>query len=291
MKKPAILHLVTPAKNMSPFDVNMAIDAGFEHIVPYTNVLLDELVGLTQDAMFSRSPSGIKREAIFIGGRDIDLALDMQVAAKGAMFSPFAFSTFADPSGAFTTAAAMLAKVNQHQTLKNQTIAIFGASGPVGSTVALIAAAQGADVRLVAHRDLPSMQAHADALQKRYGCILQAVDGTNDAAKKSVLQSATVAICAAAAGIRVLEPQHFAQSTSIKVMADVNAVAPSGVAGVDAMSNGNLIENTKIIGIGALAIGQLKYITQQNLLQRLLSDGAPMHLAFNDAYSVACANL
>lgn len=291
MEKTSILHLITAAKNASPFDVNMALDAGFEHVIPYTKVLLDEVVGLTQDAIFSRSPSGVKCEAIFIGGRDIDLALDMQAAAKEAMFAPFAFSTFADPSGAFTTAAAMLAKVNQHQTLKNQTIAIFGASGPVGSTVALIAAAQGANVQLVAHRDLASMQAYVDTLQKRCGSILQVVDGTNDAAKAKVLQNATVAICAAAAGVRVLEPQHFAQSMSLKVVADVNAVAPSGIAGVDAMSNADLIENTKIIGIGALSIGQLKYITQQKLLQRMLSDEAPVHLAYNDAYTLACANL
>ena len=31
MEKPAILHMLTPARNMSPFDVNMAIDAGFQH--------------------------------------------------------------------------------------------------------------------------------------------------------------------------------------------------------------------------------------------------------------------
>lgn len=287
MSKPNILHLITTAKNASPFDVNMAIDAGFEHIMPYTSVLQNEVVALTQDAMFSRSPSGVKREALFFGGRDIHVALEMQAAAKNAMFAPFELSTLADPSGAFTTAAAMLAKINAHQNLANQTVAIFGASGTVGSTAALIAAAQGAQVLLVAHKELPSMQAHTDTLQMRYDVKLQVVDGSNDAAKTTVLNIATVAICAAAAGVRVLELAHFSQSKSLKIIADVNAVAPSGVAGLDAINDGRLIENTNIVGIGALAIGQLKYVTQHKLLQQLLGE-APLHLAYNDAYLVAC---
>jgi len=190
MNKISILHLVTAAKNASPFDVNMAFDAGYEKIMPYTNVLLNEVVALTQDAIFSRSPSGIKQEAFFFGGRDIHLALDMQKAARSAMFKPFEMSTFSDPSGAFTTAAAMLAKVDAHlqksqQTLGQQTIAIFGASGTVGSTAALIAARQGAKIMMMAHADTASMQAYVDNMQQRYDVQLTVADGSSDAAKKN----------------------------------------------------------------------------------------------------------
>ncbi len=144
--KPSILHLLTTAKNASPFDVNMAIDAGFDKIMPYTNLELAEVAGLAQDAIFSRSTSGVKREALFIGGRDIDLALAMMAAAKKTMFQPFACSIFADPSGAFTTAAAIVAKLEWHlkqqfdQALAGKTLCIFGANGPVGGGVAIIAA-------------------------------------------------------------------------------------------------------------------------------------------------------
>jgi methylene-tetrahydromethanopterin dehydrogenase len=57
MKKTSIMHLFTAAKNASPFDVNMAFDAGYEKIISYTDVTLNEIVALTQDAIFSRSPS------------------------------------------------------------------------------------------------------------------------------------------------------------------------------------------------------------------------------------------
>jgi methylene-tetrahydromethanopterin dehydrogenase len=292
MQKVSILHLITSAKNASPFDVNMAYDAGFDKIMPYTNVALNEVEALTQDAMFSRSPSGIQREALFFGGRDIHVALEMQKASVLSMFTPFEMCTMADPSGAFTTAAAMIAKIDTYlkqynQILSQQTIAIFGASGTVGSTSALIVAAQGATVQLVAHKDVLQMQAYADSLHEKYGFKLQVVDGTNDAAKTKLLNTATVAICAAVAGLRVLETPHFAQSKTLKIIADVNAVAPSGAAGVEIMSDGALIADTQIAGFGALKIGQLKYKTQQKLLQNILASDTPMHVDFNDAFEVA----
>ena len=292
MQKVSILHLITTAKNVSPFDVNMAYDAGFDKIMPYTNVSLDDVVALTQDAMFSRSPSGIKREALFFGGRDIHVALEMQKAAALSMFTPFEMSTMTDPSGAFTTAAAMIAKIDtllrqSNESLTQQTIALFGASGTVGTTAALIAAARGAQVHLVAHKNVTQTQAYADLLLEKYGFKLQVVDGINDAAKILALNSADIAICAAVAGMRVLETSHFVQSKSLKIIADVNAVAPSGAAGVEVMSDGGLISDTKIAAIGALMIGQLKYKTQQKLLQNMLASDVPVHLDFNNAFEVA----
>jgi len=295
MKKISILHLITAAKNASPFDVNMAYDAGYEKIMPYINVTLNEVAGLTQDAIFSRSPSGIKEEALFFGGRDIHLALDMQKMARSAMFQPFEISTFSDPSGAFTTAAAMLAKIacylnNIQQSLRDQTIAIFGASGTVGSTAALIAASQGAQVQLMAHQTMASMQAYVDMMKTRYGVSLQVLDGSTPSARQTALAQATVAICATPAGVRVLEKAQFANSQRLVVVADVNAVPPSGVEGVDAMTNGSRIADTDIAAFGALAIGQLKYATQHALLKQMLVSTTPMHIDYHDAYAFACAN-
>src|SRR5258708_13423298 len=51
-----ILHMVTPLKHMSPFDVNMALDAGFDAVVTYTNVTLDEVTRLLPNAIFPRPP-------------------------------------------------------------------------------------------------------------------------------------------------------------------------------------------------------------------------------------------
>ena len=69
MGNPRILHMITPMKHMSPFDVNMALDAGFDAAIPYTNVTIEDVAGLVQDAIFSRGPEGVKRTGVFIGGK------------------------------------------------------------------------------------------------------------------------------------------------------------------------------------------------------------------------------
>ena len=297
MEKVSILHLITASKNASPFDVNMGYDAGFDKVVSYTNVALDEVVGLTQDAIFSRSPSGIKREGIFIGGRDIDLAMQMLNLSKGAMFSPFTCSVFADPSGAFTTAAAMVAKVEFHLhkhfglDLSGKTLSVFGANGPVGSCAAIIAALQGATVQLVAHRAIAELEQKALAWNTQFQINLQVVDGSSEPAKKQVLESTEIALCAAAAGVQVLSVNHLSVAKQLKIVADVNAVAPLGVAGILVSADGVKIEAIVAYGIGAMAIGSLKYITQQQLLQQMLSADKPQMFEFMAAFKLATALL
>ncbi|MBS1173485.1 MAG: glutamate/Leucine/Phenylalanine/Valine dehydrogenase family protein, partial [Proteobacteria bacterium] len=139
MEKPFILHMFTPGRNVSPFDVNMAYDAGYQAVIPYGDVGLDQLGPLTQDAIFSRGPKGVKRTGIFIGGREIGLAADMLDAARNAMVPPFEVSVFSDPSGAFTTAAAMVACVERQLKkahgvdLAGRAVLVVGGTGPVGA--------------------------------------------------------------------------------------------------------------------------------------------------------------
>src|SRR5580765_4913826 len=138
MERPYILHMFTPGKQMSPFDINMAADAGYQMVVPYSDVGADAITGLTQDAIFSRGPKGVARTGIFIGGRDALLAQDMVDKSKASMVKPFVVSLMADPSGAYTTAAAMVASVEAALKksgaagLEGQRVVILGGMGPVG---------------------------------------------------------------------------------------------------------------------------------------------------------------
>jgi methylene-tetrahydromethanopterin dehydrogenase len=265
--------------------------------MPYTQVELKEIGALVQDAIFSRSPSGIKRESIFIGGRDIDMAMDMLEAARKSMVPPFAISVFADPSGAFTTAAAMLAKVEQQlathfggepaKALANQKVSIFGATGPVAGCAAVIAAKCGARVELVAHRSVPDVQAKASAYNSRYGVNISYTDGTSTERKTRVLHETDVVLCAAAAGVQVISLEQMAGASALKIVADVNAVPPAGVEGVEVTADGAGIKGTAAFGIGALAIGKLKYETQQGLLQQMLQSADAVYLDFMSAFEVA----
>src|SRR5690242_10031254 len=149
-----ILHMITPLKHMSPFDVNMALDAGYDAAIPYTGVTLEEVAGLVQDAIFSRPPKVGARTGLFIGGKNAIAALDMLAAAKKALVPPFGISFFADPAGSFTTAAAMVACVEKQLREKKKRelagirVAVFGATGVVGFSSAVIAALEKAEVTL-----------------------------------------------------------------------------------------------------------------------------------------------
>ena len=108
-----ILHMLTPLKHMSPFDVNMALDAGYDAAIAYTNVTLDEVAGLVQDAIFSRPPKTGVADRHVHRRQERHPRARHAGRAKKALVPPFGISFFADPAGSFTTAAAMVACVEK----------------------------------------------------------------------------------------------------------------------------------------------------------------------------------
>ena len=298
MEKPFILHMLTTAKNLSPFDVNMALDAGWVSAIPYTNVEPSEVQGLVQDAIFSRSQKSLKKTAIFIGGRDTKQAMDMLKAARHAMVPSFGFevSVFADPSGAFTTAAGMVAAVEKelitkfNTTLEGKNVLALGGTGPVGQAAAVIAAQAGANVRIIG-RQLEKAQNVAEMCSEEFGEGKISITAGADADKADYIKTADVVFATGAAGIELLSAALIASAPQLKVAADVNAVPPAGIAGVDAFANGTAIAGSTsgAVGVGALAIGQVKYQTQNRLLKQMLETDKPVYLHFEHAFTMARA--
>jgi methylene-tetrahydromethanopterin dehydrogenase len=286
-----ILHMLSPLRHMSPFDVNMALDAGYDAVVPYIDVKLEEIMPLVQDAMFSRSPRDAVHTAVFIGGKDAVLALDMLDQVRKTLLKPFEISAFADPAGSFTTAAAMVAcvektlKQKKGKTLANTRIVIFGATGPVGYTSGVIAALEGAEVTLTA-RELSKVQAKADEIKQRFGLTVQAVQAKSPDEVSAALAGKEVALCAAAAGVQVISASMLAAAKSLRVSGDVNAVPPAGIEGLELMANGAELAGGSL-GIGPLAIGDVKYKTESGLFQRMASSPKAISLDFRDAFSLA----
>jgi methylene-tetrahydromethanopterin dehydrogenase len=292
MEKPFILHMLTTAKNLSPFDVNMALDAGWVSTVPYSNVEPSEISGLIQDVIFSRSPKGLKKTGIFIGGRDTKQAIDMLKAAKHAMLPPFEVSVFADPSGAFTTAAGMVAIVEKalndqfKTTLASKNILVLGGTGPVGQVAAVIAAQAGASVKIIG-RQLEKTQRIAELCSEEFGEGEITVTAGVDSNKSDYIKNTDIVLATGAAGIELLSAELITLATQLKVVADVNAVPPAGIAGVDTFANGDPIPNSHAMGIGALAIGNVKYQTQNRLLKKMIEEDNPVFLHFNHAFEIA----
>jgi methylene-tetrahydromethanopterin dehydrogenase len=293
MEKPFILHMITTAKNLSPFDVNMALDAGWISAIPYINVEPSEIKGLTQDVIFSRSPKGLKKTGMFIGGRDTKQARDMLKAAKNAMFSPFEVPVFADPSGAFTTAAGMVACVEDELKEKFSTdfngknLIILGGTGPVGQAAAVLAAQAGAEVTIVG-RQLEKAQRIAELCNQEFGEGKINIGAAADSDKAELVKSVDVVFATGAAGIELLSSELMESAAHLKVAADINAVPPYGIAGVDAFDSGKVIPGTNgAVGIGALAIGNVKYQTQNLMLKKMIESDEPLYLHFEHAFEVA----
>ena len=211
---------------------------------------------------------------------------------KKHMVPPFEVPVFADPSGAFTTAAGMVAKTEKalkekfSQEFKGLKIAILGGTGPVGVASAVISSKAGNSVTLIGRSEEKTAKV-VDICNDRYGSesVLPGVD----ADKETILQDVDVVFNTGAAGIQLMDDNLVASAKNLKICADVNAVPPAGIAGVDAMDDVVEMKNTssKIYSIGALAIGNVKYKSQHDCLKLMYTCDKPVYLHFEHAFEFA----
>ena len=288
-----ILHMVTPTKHISPFDVNMALDAGYDAVLSYSDVTLDEVTGLVQDAIFSRPPKTGVRTAMFFGGKNATVALDMLAKAKKALVPPFGMSFFADPAGSFTTAAAMVACVEKilkekyQRRLDGLKLAIFGATGVVGYASAVIAALERSSVTIVGYDGIKRVADSANEIRTRFNVEVRPADGSDDRKKSGILNENEAVLCAGRAGVQILSKAQLAGAKTILIAADVNAVPPAGVEGLGMQANGDPLTPNGAVGLGPLAIGNIKYKTEFGLFQKMIEAPKPVQLDFRDAFVLA----
>lgn len=295
MKDPYLLHIFTPTKNVSPFDINMAYEAHYDAVIPYSEVGLYDIPALTQDTIFSRGPKGVKRTGIFIGGREFGLAIDMLDACRKAMVPPFEVSVFADPSGAITTAAALIAAVERLMMrhsghgLAGQRVCIFGGTGPVGLCSGILAHEAGAEVVVVSHHGQTFADELAAETNQKFATQLIGGDGSSAGAVSDLLATADVVVGAAKAGIQVVSSEQLKGALRAKVVADVNAVPPAGIQGVGVHDTGVVLADAplKPLAVGALSVGDLKYRVHTKLFQMMFESSTPLYLEYREAFKVA----
>ncbi len=293
MARPKILHMITSGRNVSAFDANMAADAGYEIIIPHTEMTADDVSELVQDAIFSRPPKNAAATGLFIGGYDVNLAADMLRIARKSTVPPFELSVFADPNGAFTTSGALIAIIekNLHEKdikgLEDRTVKIFG-GGPVGLCAAVLASDRGANASLV--RLTPN--ARSDAVTRftaRYDKEIPCESAIDDTERQDAVSNAEVIICTAKAGVQVLNKSMLEQAENLLVAADVNAVPPSGIEGVGVTDNGSQVATSwgSFAAVGALGIGGLKYKVQNHLFKRMLTSEDAVAIDLPEAFDEA----
>jgi len=82
----------------------------------------------------------------------------------------------------------------------------------------------------------------------------------------------------------------IAKASKLLVAADINAVPPLGIAGIDVHDNGKALAGVpggKAKGIGALAIGNVKYQVERGLFEAMLNAEKALYLDFVSAFDKA----
>jgi methylene-tetrahydromethanopterin dehydrogenase len=279
---PYLLFYLDTDEKASPFDICMAYDTGYNAVVPYENVTPEDGRRIVQDALFSRGPKGVKHTCFFIGGKNSEKAEEVFEAVKGTMFSPFKTSIIVDPGGAYTTAAAMVAKVEHALVsqklggLKEKTCAVLG-TGAVGQTAAVLLAKLGCNVMIVSlNPGRTDGKEHAEniaeRLAKRHGVKVEGAYAPTQTEKLEILKRADVILCAGTRGVRIIDKELFKDLKLAKVVVDINAIRPSGVEGLELKDDMREIASG-IFGIGALTVGDLKYRLEREILKEARVDG------------------
>ena len=91
--------------------------------------------------------------------------------------------------------------------------------------------------------------------------------------------------------MQVLSAAVLAAALELKVAGDVNAVPPLGIEGIKHNDSGvpliHAVNSNGAVGVGALAVGNVKYKLQNTMLKVLLETDKPLYLDFREAFSKA----
>jgi len=283
---PSLLFYLDTDPKASPFDICMAYDAGYNAVIPYENMTAEESKTVALDALLSRGPKGAKNTVFMIGGKNAEKAEEVFEAIKNAMFPPFKGNIIIDPAGAYTTAAAMVAKAenaliaNKLGELKDKTCAIMG-TGAVGQIAAVLLAKMGCNVIIASLNPKrldgkEHIEGIANLLAKEHGVQVQGIFAPTAASKIDIIKKADVIMCAGIRGVRIIDKEMLNDVKHMKVLLDINAVPPLGIEGIE------LKDDMKemmpgIFTIGALAVGELKHKLEKEILREARTPGKDVY--------------
>jgi methylenetetrahydrofolate/methylenetetrahydromethanopterin dehydrogenase (NADP+) len=255
------------SKHPSVFDRIVALDAGADDVLSYGGVTAADVRDLVYGGIFTRGPKDLKNTAVFVGGADMATGEQVLAAARKAVFKPFTVSFMLDSNGSNTTAVAAVAKMLAAAgDVRGLRVVVVAGTGPVGTRAAGLFAKAGAEV-VITSRKQDAGERVRDLVRQRFGgsvrCVAMA--GPGDAAR--ALEGAALLLNAGPAGVLLVPKSAWAQRQGLRVAADVNAVPPLGIEGIEATDDGTTKDGVRCFG--ALAIGNLKMKVHKACIARL----------------------
>lgn len=266
-EKQRILIQLDSDAQASVFDSVTAIDAGVEHLLRHGAVRPEAIRELVHGAIFTRGPDSLRNTAIFIGGSDVELGQSMLKAVCDAFFGPMRVSVMMDANGANTTAAATVLAAARHVRLEEVRALVLAATGPVGRRVAELLARHGTTVRVASRQveraDRVRQAIEADVPDARLSAVATGTDQQTRAACEGV----QVIVAAGAPGVQLLSESNCRGCRDLKVALDLNAVAPSGIGGIEPADNG--VQRGGVACYGAIGVGATKMKIHKAAVRRL----------------------
>lgn len=254
------------APHPSVFDRIVALDGGADEVMSYGGVTADAVRDLVHGAIFTRSAKHLHNTAIFIGGTDMRAGERLLAAVRKAFFGPLRVSVMLDANGSNTTAVAAVVKLQQAVgTVQGRRAVITAGTGPVGVRAAGLLAKAGADVTITSRR--PAGHGLVDEITQRFGGTVRAVAMADPSQAAAVLEGAELILNTGVAGA-CLVPRHAWQGRAgLRAAADLNAVPPAGIEGIDVGDDG--AEREGVATFGALGVGGLKMKIHKACIARL----------------------
>jgi hypothetical protein len=210
---------------------------------------------LVHGAIFTRGPKDLHNTAVFVGGTDMSLGEQLLAAVLKAFFGPMRVSVMLDSNGSNTTAVAAVARLRHAAgDVRGRRAVVTAGTGPVGMRAAGLLAKAGADVVITSRK--PVEQGTLDQLRARFGGSITAAVVSDPTKVASVLDGAHLLLNTGPAGVPVVPREAWAGRAGLQAVADLNAVPPAGISGVEAMDDG--VTRDGVTVFGALGVGRLK---------------------------------
>ena len=267
MTKSNILIQLDPDLHASVFDALVALDSTHLQLLQYQGVAIKQVEKLVHGAMFTRGPKDLRHTAVFIGGTDVQQGEALLEATLSCFFGPLRVSVMLDANGANTTAAAAVLSAAKHVELSQCRALILAGTGSVGQRVGRLLASQGAVVKLAsrtAERAVAAAQAISDSVD---GSSVTGVMVSESRHLSSLLDDCDGVVAAGASGVQLLPQDIWQSNDSLKVLVDLNAVAPTGIEGIDVLDTARVVEGK--VTYGAIGVGGLKMKIHKAAVSRL----------------------
>ena len=253
----------------SVFDGVVAIDAGVEHLFRHGRVTAEQVRDLVYGAMFTRGPAELHNTAIFVGGADVAAGQALLERVTECFFGPMRVSVMLDANGANTTAAAAVISAARHIELRDTTILVLAATGPVGQRAAQLLAMQGAHVRMGSRRLARAESACSVIAEKTERASVSAHQTATAQETTAALEGADAVITAGTPGIQLISHDVIRQCSGLQVAIDLNAVPPLGIEGTEATDKA--VDRDGVLCYGAIGVGGTKMKIHKAAIKKLFA--------------------